>query len=297
MSSDDLQRGALAIVLAAAGASCCCIASVHLLPQCSWQRCAWLLSGHTARSGVGDGDDEPSDAAAATVTVALVQAASEMGAVSANISRLEKAIRQAAADHGAKIMVLPETAVTGYLSQDLAINWHVPGRPLDRRYDMTRSMDPHKFAEQQNGPSVRHFAELARELGVYITVPFIETSAEGNNEEGPVLYNAVSLVGPESDKAVAHYRKNCPWPDPEKYVHFHTHPTSPRPCFSSPIFPTHAEFSHVVMRTGLGRQWAMAFHLQSTKRRGGRWGSVSASIFTPFWRSTTTSSCGHCSIQ
>ena len=52
------------------------------------------------------------------------------------------------------------------------------------------------------------FARLARELGAYITVPFIEC-------DDAQYFNSVSLVAPEGN-LVAHYRKNCPWPVPEK---------------------------------------------------------------------------------
>ena len=70
--------------------------------------------------------------------------------------------------------------------------------------------------------SVRHFAEIAQDNGVYITVPYLE---EGNELGGKKkYYNSISLVGPslpngkegEKGRLLAHYRKNCPWPHPEK---------------------------------------------------------------------------------
>eukprot|EP01052_Picozoa_sp_SAG31_P033712 SAG31_NODE_3848_length_3818_cov_14.439634_2_plen_185_part_00 len=124
------------------------------------------------------------------VTVALIQAASQMGGVAANTARLERHCRKAAAA-GAKIMVLPEAAVSGYLSQDLAINWRLDGRPLDSRFAAERCLDPRSVAEPQGGASVVHFAKLAAELAAYITVPFIEVETATGR-----LFNAVSLVGP-----------------------------------------------------------------------------------------------------
>ena len=119
---------------------------------------------------------------------------------------------QVAAAAGAKILVLPETAVTGYLSDDLKTNWSIDGRPLNTAFPRSKELTA-EYAEPANGASVRHFAQLAVELGCYITVPFIEV------DQG-VFYNAVSLVGPSSGdrdgSALAHYRKNCPWPYPEK---------------------------------------------------------------------------------
>jgi predicted amidohydrolase len=115
---------------------------------------------------------------------------------------------QVTAAAGAKILVLPETAVTGYLSDDLKTNWSIDGRPLNTAFPRSKELTA-EYAEPANGASVRHFAQLAVELGCYITVPFIEV------DQG-VFYNAVSLVGPSSGAALAHYRKNCPWPYPEK---------------------------------------------------------------------------------
>lgn len=141
------------------------------------------------------------------VKVALIQSASDLGAVHRNLDRLERSVRTAAAS-GAKIMVLPETAVTGYLSQDLQTNWGVKGRPQS----FPRALDPTEYAESRDGDSVRRMASVAQELGVYITVPYLE-------KEDSQFFNSITLVGPEStpDKlALAHYQKNCPWPHPEK---------------------------------------------------------------------------------
>src|SRR5262245_41037845 len=106
-------------------------------------------------------------AAEPRVKVAAVQCSSELGAVEANRAKLTGLVREAAAA-GAKIVVLPETAVTGYLSQDLATNWHVAGRPLERVF---QGRDPRDAAETVPGASTRHFAALAKGLGVYLTVP------------------------------------------------------------------------------------------------------------------------------
>eukprot|EP00928_Gymnodinium_smaydae_P031020 TRINITY_DN22909_c0_g1_i1.p1 TRINITY_DN22909_c0_g1~~TRINITY_DN22909_c0_g1_i1.p1 ORF type:complete len:409 (+),score=32.68 TRINITY_DN22909_c0_g1_i1:58-1284(+) len=142
-----------------------------------------------------------------SVQVALVQCASDIGAIAANVARIEMHVRSAAM-RGAKIVVLPETSVTGYLSQDLQTNWGLSGRPQS----FPRALDPTEYAEQRNGPSTKRLASLARELKIYLTVPYLEV--DKNN-----FYNSIALVGPESDAerpALAHYRKNCPWPRPEK---------------------------------------------------------------------------------
>src|SRR5262245_12199716 len=65
-----------------------------------------------------------------TVKGAPIQCSSVLGAVDENRQKLSQLVREAATG-GAKIIVLPETAITGYLSQDLRQNWHVRERPLD----------------------------------------------------------------------------------------------------------------------------------------------------------------------
>lgn len=142
-----------------------------------------------------------------TVKVAAVQCSSDLGAVAANRAKLTGLVREAAAG-GAKIVVLPETAVTGYLSQDLKTNWHVPGRPLNAAF---QGKDPRPFAETVPGPTTRHFAALAKELGIYLTVPFLET----DGQTPPRLFNTVCLAAPNGE-IVAHYRKLTPWPHPEQ---------------------------------------------------------------------------------
>eukprot|EP00930_Biecheleria_cincta_P069882 TRINITY_DN5755_c1_g1_i1.p1 TRINITY_DN5755_c1_g1~~TRINITY_DN5755_c1_g1_i1.p1 ORF type:complete len:425 (-),score=49.22 TRINITY_DN5755_c1_g1_i1:32-1306(-) len=142
-----------------------------------------------------------------TVQIALVQCPSEIGQVAKNLRRLTKHIRRAA-EQGAKIVVLPETSVTGYLSQDLQTNWGLEGRPQS----YPQSLDPAPYAETKYGDSVKAMAALATQLGIFITVPYIE-------KDGPFFFNSISLVGPSSTSespVLAHYRKNCPWPHPEK---------------------------------------------------------------------------------
>lgn len=128
-----------------------------------------------------------------TVKVAAVQFRSEFGAPDKNRDRLEAYVREAAAN-GAKIVVLPETAIPGYASWDLKRTWD----PVSLR----------TAAETVPGESTRRFGALAKELGVYVTVPLIEAH-EGR------FYNTIALVGPDGGIA-AHYRKLNPWPRIEK---------------------------------------------------------------------------------
>ena len=145
-----------------------------------------------------------------TVKVAAVQCSSDLGQTAANTSKLTALVKEAAGN-GAKIVVLPEAAITGYLSQDLKTNWAVPGRPLESEF---KGLDPAAYAEAVPGPSTKHFCALAKELGIYVTIPLVEVDLK-NGPDKPLYYNTVCLANP-SGELVAHYRKLTPWPRPEK---------------------------------------------------------------------------------
>lgn len=149
----------------------------------------------------------------ATVKVASIQCSSELGDVAGNRKKLTALIEEAA-KNGAKIIVLPETAITGYLSQDLKTNWHLKGWPIEPKF---QGKDPLPFAETVPGASTEHFAALAKRLGVYVTVPMLEVEAgvDGKPAKDPKFYNTACLAAP-SGQIVAHYRKLTPWPYPEK---------------------------------------------------------------------------------
>src|SRR5947208_437091 len=112
-----------------------------------------------------------------TVRVAAIQCSSDLGKVAANTAKLTVLVKEAAAE-GAKIVVLPEAAVTGYLSQDLKTNWHVAGRPIEKDFE---GLDPARFAEPVPGSSTKHFCALAKELGIYLPIPLVEVDLK----EGP----------------------------------------------------------------------------------------------------------------
>eukprot|EP01124_Arcella_intermedia_P018260 TRINITY_DN25226_c0_g1_i1.p1 TRINITY_DN25226_c0_g1~~TRINITY_DN25226_c0_g1_i1.p1 ORF type:complete len:300 (-),score=39.44 TRINITY_DN25226_c0_g1_i1:39-938(-) len=153
--------------------------------------------------------EEREKAPGSLVKVASIQFPSRMGETNYNVLHLGKLCEEAA-KNGAKIIVLPETSITGYLSQDLKTNWRVPGRKMANKF--IHSKDPEGYAEEQNGPSVQFFAKLSAQYKVYITVPFLEIE---KTESGNKFYNSISLVSPEG-KVACHYRKNTPWPHPEQ---------------------------------------------------------------------------------
>src|SRR4051812_11749035 len=143
-----------------------------------------------------------------TVKVACVQCSSDLGDVAGNTKKLTALVEEAA-KNGAKIIVLPEAAITGYLSQDLKTNWQLKGRPIEKGFV---GKDPAGFAEGVPGRSTDHFCALAKRLGVYITIPLIEVRNKGDIR---AYFNTVCLAAPTGE-LVAHYRKLTPWPYPEK---------------------------------------------------------------------------------
>lgn len=147
-----------------------------------------------------------------TVKVAAVQCSSGLGTIEANRKKLTALVKEAAGQ-GAKIIVLPETSITGYLSQDLRTNWHLKDWPLEPAF---QGKDPVPFAEQVPGPSTKHFCDLAKQLQVYLTIPLLEIEKDpAKGQPSFRLYNTVCLASPKGE-LVAHYRKLTPWPHPEK---------------------------------------------------------------------------------
>jgi len=155
-------------------------------------------------------EEEEAREVPARVKIASLQGASIMGNIEHNIERFSN-LCKIAASNGAKFLVLPETSITGYLSQDIRTNWRVPGKPMDSCYSFEKN--PARVAETVTGRIVKHFTELSASLQVYITVPFLEVDDPTADE--PVYYNTICLASPLG-KVVAHYRKNYIWPVPEK---------------------------------------------------------------------------------
>jgi len=142
------------------------------------------------------------DRAADTFLVAAVQAASEFGEPEKNREKLSELVKWAAYQ-GAQVVVLPETAVTGYMSDDLKKTWRAGDRPLTPGLE---GIDPKDAAETVPGPSTRFFGKLARQMGIYLTVPLLEADRKTGQ-----YYNTVVLLGPDGGILI-HYRKVNPWP-------------------------------------------------------------------------------------
>lgn len=146
------------------------------------------------------------DAKPGTVRVAAVQFISRWGKPAENRKGLEALIREAA-QKGAKIVVLPETAIPAYMSHDIRLTWQLEGR---RVTSGLLGASPKDVAETVPGESTKAFGALAKELGIYLTVPLVEVEPKENK-----FYNTLVLVGPDGQIAL-HYRKLNPWPWAER---------------------------------------------------------------------------------
>jgi predicted amidohydrolase len=82
------------------------------------------------------------------------------------------------------LALLPEAAITGYVSPD-------------------RDFDLSPFAEPVTGPTAGALAALARGHACYLAGPLVE-------RDGASVYNAFLVFAPDGTQ-VAHYRKRHPW--------------------------------------------------------------------------------------
>jgi predicted amidohydrolase len=111
------------------------------------------------------------------VTVAACQIDPKLMDNAGNLRKIEAFARDAAG-RGAKLIVFPEAAISGYCFESLA--------------------EAMPYAEPVPGPATQALASLARSLGVHLVVGLLE-------RDGGSLYNSAVLVGPEG--VVATHRK------------------------------------------------------------------------------------------
>jgi deaminated glutathione amidase len=73
-----------------------------------------------------------------------------------------------------------------------------------------QGVSPKEFAETVPGESTKVFGKLAKELGIYLTAPFLELDPKQDK-----YFNTVVLLDPKGEIAL-HYRKLNPWPYAER---------------------------------------------------------------------------------
>ena len=120
------------------------------------------------------------------VLVAACQVSLAVGEVARNRATALEAVSQAA-DHGARIVVLPELTPSGYVFRDAA--------------------EARSLAEPADGPTVASWAQLARRRGLVVVGGFCELGADD------AVYNSAVLIDRGAVQAI--YRKAHLW-DAEK---------------------------------------------------------------------------------
>ncbi|WP_251880554.1 nitrilase family protein [Achromobacter sp. Marseille-Q4954] len=131
---------------------------------------------------------EPQRSPAAVTWVASVQMEPAIGETAANIARSIELVEQAAAQ-GARLVVLPELANTGYMFDS-----------REEAYALAEAVP--------EGPSSQAWIALAQRLGIYLVAGIAERA-------GGRLYNSALVAGP--DGYLGTYRKLHLWGDENLY--------------------------------------------------------------------------------
>lgn len=140
--------------------------------------CVILQGWHgSTSSAVGERVESESE-----VVVACLQMRPEIGDKAANVAKTLDLLRGAAAQ-GAQLAVLPELCNTGYVFQN--------------RAEAFAASEP-----VPDGPTVRAWAEAARELGLHLVAGITE-------RDGDRLFNAAAVIGPRGP--IGTFRKVHLW--------------------------------------------------------------------------------------
>ncbi|MBA4386723.1 MAG: hypothetical protein C0404_02010 [Verrucomicrobia bacterium] len=131
------------------------------------------------------------------VRVTAIQCHSKLGDTNHNVTVLTGLVRESAGK-GAKIIVTPECAVSGYMDPFHNLAWTSGTNTGEGFVSIAR------MAETVPGPSVTHFSALAKELQIYLCLGIAE-------RDGTNYYNAQVLLGPDGTM-LAHHRKISLWP-------------------------------------------------------------------------------------
>jgi 5-aminopentanamidase len=132
-------------------------------------------------------------------TVGALELSHRHGAVAAQLASVDAQLAALASER-VDLVLLPEAALTGYLSPRF-------------------SFDLRGLAEPRGGPTERALQDLARSHGLALAAPLLE-------REGDRFYNSFLVLGPDG-ALLAHYRKRHPW-FPERW---HSKGDSPPPLF------------------------------------------------------------------
>lgn len=131
-----------------------------------------------------------------SVKVAAIQAATKIGKINYNRKLLVKLISKAA-KQGAKIIVLPECSLQGYMDINRDIVWAEDAVAADSELPIE------KGAITIDSPLIKYFSTLSKKLRIYLCLAFAEKAAKK-------YYNSQVLFNPQG-KIIAHHRKKNLW--------------------------------------------------------------------------------------
>lgn len=125
------------------------------------------------------------------VVIAAAQMNPKIGQKGENLKRICD-LTKAAAKHGAKFIVFPECALTGYCFSSL--------------------QEAEPLAESLDGDSIQKLAQLCKELSASVIVGFLEKDIKSGN-----VYNAAAIISPE--EVLGAYRKvHLPYLGVDRFV-------------------------------------------------------------------------------
>jgi len=128
-----------------------------------------------------------------TLRIASVSIFPEKWNKDANAAKIEKLVRDAAGQ-GAKLVITPEGVLEGYV-----VNKVIREKDPAKKAALTERF--RQIAEPINGPYVKRFAGLAKELDIHLILGFLERDADGQR-----TYNTAALFGPDGN-LVGKYHK------------------------------------------------------------------------------------------
>jgi len=134
--------------------------------------------------------------------VAAVQMLPATGDPSANVARATRLARAAVLSHGAELIVLPECTLTGYTSP--------------KKGGMTLA-ESRELAETVPGPSVNHFAHLARELGAYLVWGLHQRREDKYLNSAVLLSPAGQVAGTYSKVHINKYEQHMGWTNGSRF--------------------------------------------------------------------------------
>lgn len=136
------------------------------------------------------------------VHVAAVQMLPATGEPAANVARATRLARQSVEEHGAELVVFPECTLTGY----------TPPPKTDEERAAQR-----KLAEPVPGPSVMHFARLAKDLHTYIVWGLHERGGESYHNTAVLLSPGGEIVGKYRKVHINKYESPMGWTNGDRF--------------------------------------------------------------------------------